>query len=334
MRTIITGGCGFIGFALAQRLVNLSASSDEIILVDNISRHGFYHELNDLISDSKVKLIKADLSEVSELDKIPVPVDRVFHLAAIVGVEPVTSNPARVLRINTLSTFNVFDWFVRSASPGARLLFSSSSEVYSGAMMAGLDLPIPTPESVPAVICDLDNPRFSYALSKMWGEGYAKYLSVEKSAFMISVRYHNIYGPRMGYDHIIPQVTSRVVARQQPFKIIGAEQTRSFCFVDDAVEATRLVMESSRIVPGMTVNIGNQEGEIKIGKIYDMIFDICGWTPADIINIPAPSGSVSRRCPDTMLLENLTGYKPHTSICEGLKRTVEWYLESPKPNIG
>src|SRR5206468_706224 len=138
------------------------------------------------------------------------------------GVGPVCVAPPRVMRVNTLSTLYVFEWFVQTAAPGARLLYASSSEVYGGA--SGLNLPIPTPESVPAVISDPQNPRYSYAVSKLWGEMYARFLAKSTGALLATVRYHNVYGPRMGYDHVIPQVVTRVATREKPFRVIGAEE--------------------------------------------------------------------------------------------------------------
>lgn len=327
---MITGGAGFIGLNLSQHIAARSNPSDEIILVDTTERHGQNAELVHLLSSPKVHLIQADLTLPSSLNRIPTPVDRVYHLAARVGVGPVCAAPAEVLRTNTLSTLNVFDWFANHSSPGAGLLFTSTSEVYGGAALSGFEIPVPTPEAVPLVISDLDNPRFSYAVAKMWGEAYAKHLSVSANVRIVNVRYHNVYGPAMGYDHVIPQVICRIRAREEPFRMIGADQTRSFCWVGDAVKATVRVMESDRVAPGEVVHIGNQQEEIKIGRLYDMLFDFSGWRPEKRQEHPADLGSVSRRCPDISKLRTLTGYEPSTTLCEGLKATMKWYLQHSK----
>jgi nucleoside-diphosphate-sugar epimerase len=327
VRTVITGGAGFIGLALARRLARLSGAGDEVILVDTLGRHGMHAELERVLGHPCLRLVQGDLTLAASLGPIPVPVDRVYHLAGRVGVGPVTAAPADVLRTNTLSTLNVFEWFVGHASSGARLLFASTSEVYSGAALSGFDLPVPTPEEAPAVISDLGSPRFSYALTKMWGEAYATYLSREAGVLMASVRYHNVYGPRMGNDHVIPQIIDRVRAQEEPFRIIGADQTRSFCWIEDAVEATHRILESPRLTPGTVVHVGNQKGEVEIGRLYEMIFDLCGWAPRTLVNRPAPPGSVSRRCPDVTRLRSLTEYEPSTPLREGLEKTVKWYLE-------
>jgi nucleoside-diphosphate-sugar epimerase len=248
-------------------------------------------------------------------------------LAALVGVNLVEADPVSVMRVNTLSTLNLFDWFVKNSAIGGRLLLSSSSEVYSGGVIAGLDLPIPTPETVPLVIHDLNKPRSSYALTKMWGEAYSNFIASKENVFIMSVRYHNVYGPRMGYSHVIPQIVSRVLSRENPFRIIAGGQTRAFCWIEDAVQATHLIMEAKNTEPGSVVNIGNEDEEIEIGKLYDLIFDLCNWTPERVVKVPSPEGSVSRRCPDTKSLQLLTGYKPNTPLEEGLKKTVLWYKD-------
>ena len=331
MRTVVTGGAGFIGRALVRTLLHQAGDAGEIYLVDSLARHGHQPDLDVLLEDRRVRLVRADLTASSALDAVPPPVDRVYHLAAIVGVGPVLAAPATVLRANTLTTLSVFDWFVRNGAKRSRLLFASSSEVYAGAALAGLPLPIPTDENVPAVIAEEGGARSSYALSKLWGETYARCLSTSDGPQLASVRFHNVYGPGMGFDHVIPQVIARIAAREDPFRVIAAEETRSFCWVDDAAEATRLVMESSRLTPGMVVHIGNEHAEITIAALYEMLFDVCGWRPRVQIQAASAPGSVARRCPSVARLRELTGYDPTTSLRDGLPQTARWYLDHSSP---
>jgi len=324
MITVVTGGGGFIGKVLVQQLLEQSRDEDEIYIIDTLHRHG-KEELNEILSDTRVKIIEANLAIPDSFDSFPKKVDRVYHLAAIVGVGNVETAPLKVLRVNTISTLNMLDWFIKYKTQNARFLFSSSSEVYSGALMAGFNIPVPTPEKVPVVISDIAHPRFSYALTKMWGEAYINYLALQKY-FCLSVRYHNIYGPKMGYEHVIPQIISRIKSKENPFRIIAGDQTRSFCWVEDAAKATRLVMESDKAMPGTIVHIGNENGEISIDKLYKMIFNACNWYPKNVINSPASSGSVARRCPSTQKLKELTGYLPDTHLKEGLDKTINWYM--------
>ncbi|KPA12950.1 nucleoside-diphosphate-sugar epimerase [Candidatus Magnetomorum sp. HK-1] len=327
MRTIITGGCGFIGSALAQYIQKKMESSDELILIDSMKRHGKIID-SEITKDPRIKIECIDLTDKNSLNSLSFTVDRLYHLAAIVGVGIVEADPLKVLLHNTVSTINIFEWFCNhKKNENSRLLFSSSSETYSGAYIKGFDIKIPTPENVPLVISDINNPRFSYALSKIWGEAYSKYLS-KNNIFTTSVRYHNIYGPKMGYDHVIPQVILRIKSREKPFKIIGADQTRSFCWIEDAVKATYMVMESDQLTPGSCLHIGNQQEEVSIGSLYDTLFKICKWQPEEIVNLDSTKGSVSRRCPDTDFLKKITGYTPSTPIAKGLEITTDWYMHN------
>lgn len=315
--------------ALAHRLIKEAKSGDEIVLVDSLSRHGRHIELERVLEHECARLIEVDLERSESLAKLPEPVDRLYHLAARIGVSRTMAAPAQILRMNTLTTMNVFDWFAHHASAEGRLLFASTSEVYSGAKKIDFDLPVPTSEAVPLVMSDLENPRFSYALAKTWGEVYARHLSTETESLFASVRYHNVYGPRMGYDHVIPQIINRVNDAEEPFRIIGAGQTRSFCWIEDAAEATYRTMEAAKLKPGMVVHIGCQE-EIAIGDLYELIFKVCQWQPFSREEISPPPGDVSRRCPDTTRLQSLTGYQPSTPLAEGLTKTVRWYTENAR----
>jgi nucleoside-diphosphate-sugar epimerase len=326
MRILITGGCGFIGSAIARFLYRQPQSNDEIFLVDTMQRHGT--KSMNAFDSNQIKVIEADLADPDSYQQFPSPIDRLYHLAAIVGVGPVESDPIKVMKTNTLSTMYVLDWFSNNSSKDARFLFSSSSEVYSGAGMVGIELPIPTHEDVPVIIPDVQHPRFSYALTKMWGEAYSSFFS--KNIFTTSVRYHNVYGPGMGYDHVIPQVISRILDQENPFKIIAGDQTRAFCWIEDAAKATYLTMESTEIKSGATVHIGNENEEIEIKDLYNLMFDICQWKPQKTTIISAPEASVQRRCPDTTLLKRLTNYTPKTPLKDGLTKTINWYTKQKK----
>ena len=325
MRTVITGGAGFIGSAIARTLLRDCAENDEIILVDNVSRRADRSALDALRQSRHVCFVEADLSDPANTRLLPDRADRVYHLAGIVGVDNVLAAPERVMWVNTSLAANVFHWFVDAATDGARLLFASTSEVYGGAALAGVPLPIPTPEAVPAVFYDPSNPRVSYGVSKLWGEMYGRFLAQARERFIAIVRYHNVYGPAMGFSHVMPQVISRAIRRESPFRIIGADETRSFCWVGDAAEASRLVLESPGLRSGDVVHIGDSKGEITIRQLYDMIFDLLEWRPQDVEYAASSNGSVPRRCPDVSLLTSLTSFTPCTPLRSGLRETIDWY---------
>lgn len=325
MRVLVTGGAGFIGRNIVDQL---AGRGDEVFVVDNLSRHGLASNPESR-THPNVTLVELDLTDQYALKSLPSPVDRVYHLAGIVGVGPVSSRPAHVLRVNTLVTMNVCDWFVSHCPPGARLLFASTSEVYGGALLAGFGLPVPTPEGVPFVIADSGLPRASYAMSKMWGEMYCRFIGEANGRAARSVRYHNVYGPGMGYEHVIPQVIRRIVSRAEPFRIHGENETRAFCWIGDAVEATIRVMEAADPSASSVVHIGGLE-EVTVGEVYEKLFRLCAWRPRHLVRGDSAPGSVPRRCPDVTRLCQLTGYTPSTPLDEGLVPTTRWYLEHPE----
>ena len=319
-KILITGGAGFIGYHLAKALAE---DGHDIVLCDNLFRGQREREVAELCQRQKVRLVQCDLTQPQSLTSLDNDYDFVYHLAAINGTRNFYEMPDKVLRVNTLALINVLDWFVQGSR--GKFLFSSSSEVYAGTARA-LSLPIPTPEEVPLLVDDLFNPRLSYSGSKILGELLAiNYARVHNFPFTI-VRYHNIYGPRMGYDHVIPEFCQRIIRRVSPFPIYGAQESRAFCYVSDAVTATRLLMESSA-ADGNVVNIGNSGEARVIEELAKQMFDLFDFHPPVEIH-EAPLGSVMRRCPDISKLEEFTGYRPGTPLSMGLFETFTWYKEA------
>jgi len=327
VRTVITGGAGFIGSAIARALLTQCGEDDEIVLVDNLSRGTDTSALDALRRSRRVCFVEADLSDPANVRLLPDRADRVYHMAGIVGVDNVLAAPARVMWVNTSLAANVFHWFVDAATDGARLLFASTSEVYAGAALGGLPLPIPTPETAPAVIHDPASPRMSYGVSKLWGEMYGRFLAQARDRFVAIVRYHNVYGPAMGFSHVIPQVIARALRRESPFRIIGAAETRSFCWVEDAAEASTLLLESPKLRSGDVVHVGDAKSEITIRQLYDLIFELVQWHPEHVEFAGSSAGSVPRRCPNVSLLASLTGFTPRRPLRAGLQETIDWYRD-------
>ena len=145
---------------------------------------------------------------------------------------------------------------------------------------------------------------------------------------MSIVRPHNFYGPRAGYDHAIPQIVGRISSRQEPFDIFGADETRSFCYIEDAVEAIHRVMETTA-TDGGTYHIGTME-ETGLTELVEKIFSIMDWQPKERVHKNSPEGSVKRRLADVSKIKRDTGWEARTTLEEGLKKTVEWYLSHPQ----
>lgn len=317
-KILITGACGFVGLHLARYLH--ARGGVELTLVDNFSRGVRDAEVAELSNASGVRVVEADLTQPQAFDVLEKGYDEVYHLAAVIGVRNVMERPWDVVRVNALSTLNVLDWML--AGGGKKMLFSSTSEAYAWTRLFH-DLPVPTPENVPLALTDISNPRSSYAGSKIFGELAVTHACRKAGLPFVIVRYHNVYGPRMGFQHVIPELFQRVTGGENPLRVFSADHTRAFCYVDDAVRATVLCMENS-ITDGATLNIGNDREEISIRQLAQEMLRVAGMN-VPLHEVEAAHDPIKRRCPDLTELRRLTGYEPEVSLAEGLKRTLDWY---------
>jgi UDP-glucuronate decarboxylase len=315
-RTLILGGAGFIGCHLAQRLAD---EGHELTLVDDFSRGRDDAALAALRARSNVACLTRDLTRPDALEGLGREWAHVYMLAAVVGVRNVEQDPARVVRVNTLALLHLLDWL-----PGAGevLFFASTSETYAGGVLAG-SVPVPTPEDVPLSIPDVAAPRFAYAASKLLGEVAVIHAARARGLRAVIGRFHNVYGPRMGADHVVPELALRAWRREDPFRVYGAEQRRAFCHVADAVEAvTRLV--ATPAAWGSVVNVGNDTEETRIEDLAALVLRAADLRPR-LLRLPASAGSVGRRCPDLTRLRTLTGFAPKVPLEDGVRETVAWY---------
>jgi nucleoside-diphosphate-sugar epimerase len=318
MRVLVLGGAGFIGVHLARRLV---AEGHEVTIVDDFTRGRHDPELDAL----GLPVVQADLTDPRAYAGLPTRWDQVYMLAAVVGVRNVEKDPARVVRVNTLALLHVLDWL----EPPAKLFFASTSEAYAGGVSLGL-VPVPTPESVPLIIEDVASSRFAYGISKMLGEAAVIHTGRSKGFPYVIGRFHNVYGPRMGADHVIPELLLRAARGDDPFVVYGTDQARAFCYVDDATEAMSRLMAADA-ASGELVHIGNDREETVIGDLAKLVLGVVGHSP-ELEAQPAPTGSVARRCPDLALLRALTGYEPQVPLEEGVRRTHAWYRDHWTPS--
>jgi UDP-glucuronate decarboxylase len=315
VKALLLGGAGFIGLHLARRLTD---DGHQVSIVDDFSRGHDDNELAALREAPGVEVIHGDLTDAATYAALPYGWDQIYLLAAVVGVRNVEADPARVVRTNTLAALHLMDW----VKGGERVFFASTSEVYAGGVDLGV-VPVPTGEDVPVVISSVTAPRFSYAMSKVLGEAAIVHVAAAKDCRAVVGRFHNVYGPRMGADHVIPELALRALRGEDPFLVYGTEQTRAFCYVDDAVEAMVRLMDSE--ATGI-VHLGNDREETTMGDLAKLVLRTAGINPT-INPAPAPPGAVARRCPDLARLRALTGYEPAVPLEEGVRRTFDWYRE-------
>jgi len=316
MNTLITGGVGFIGFALAR---TLAASGWSVTLVDRPGQADQDHELATFLESGPHRLIQCDLLDPRALDAVAGTFDVVWHLAAILGVAAVRRDPMAVLRDNVQMQLHVMA-FARRQVGLKRFVFTSTSEVYAGTL-THYGLPFPTPESTPLTVSDLGEPRTSYMLSKIYGEALLHQAGLP---FAI-VRPHNVYGPRMGTRHVVPQLIQRILATPDggALEVFSPEHRRTFCFVQDAVAMMCGILANQPTL-GATLNIGTEQPEVTMRELAARLAQLMG-RDIRIVDGPVTPGSPVRRAPSLNQTAALTGVTPKVSLDEGLSQTYEWY---------
>jgi UDP-glucose 4-epimerase len=317
LRAVVTGGGGFIGSYLVNRLVQ---EGWNVGVVDTMVR-GDASRLADVADH--VEFFSCDVRDEDSLARAFKGADVVMHLAAINGTENFYKFPELVLDVGIRGALAVIN-AGRSAGV-ADLVVASSAEVYQ------TPANVPTPETIPLMLPDSLNPRYSYGGSKIASElicfNYAQTHYRRVQVF----RPHNVYGPNMGRKHVIPQFILRAAAGLKaargsavPFGIQGdGSQTRAFCFVTDVIDGilTMYAHGGHREI----YHIGNDEEvsirdlALRVGKVIGVELEI---RPGD-----APEGGTPRRCPDITKMRKL-GYQPAVDLNTGLERTVAWYLDN------
>ena len=316
MKALITGGAGFIGLQLAQKLQSAGYRVD---VAENFSRGVQDSELTRFLALPRVTLYRLDVLDAQQVQELPKDYDHIYHFAAIIGVQNVLKRPYAVLADNTLMLLNLIQ-LAQQQSRLQRFVFTSTSEVYAGTLQRG-SLPLPTPETAALTLPDLDHPRTSYMLSKLYGEALLHQAGLP---FTI-VRPHNFYGPRMGLSHVIPELLKKTHFAKEggTIDVFSTEHRRTFCFIRDAIELIYRAVESPAGV-GQVLNIGTQEPEVTIGELAKQVIAAVGKR-LDIVSGPDTPGSPVRRCPDMTRTHRLTGYCAQTSLAAGIQETYRWY---------
>jgi nucleoside-diphosphate-sugar epimerase len=313
-RILVTGGSGFIGSALVIALVK---DGNRVRVLDDNSR-GAPRRLKSVEND--IEFIGGDIRDPQAVTKAVHSMDEVHHLAFVNGTEFFYSAPELVLEVGVKGMINVVD-ACKSANVRS-LVLASSSEVYQTPPK------IPTDESAPLIVPDPTNPRFSYGGGKIISELIAINYGRKFFDRVLIFRPHNVYGPDMGWEHVIPQFALRfkkTAAAQKTgplaFEIQGGgKATRSFCHLDDLVRGVMVMREKGEHLG--IYHIGTTE-EIAIAELARRIA-AHGGRELTLKAAPAPAGGTDRRCPDTGKLAKL-GYAPQVPLAKGLPPTLDWY---------
>jgi len=312
---LVFGGSGFIG----RNLCNLLADDYHVISADNNERA--YKQID---LDERVERVNCDIVDINSVTKVVEKADIILNLAYINGTQNFYTIPGRILEIASFGQLNI-DFALRNLDKKIeKFVYCSSAETYQNSPI------IPTPEDTPLVVPDPHNPRFSYGGGKIFGELTTINMfpnALKKSIF----RPHNIYGPNMSEEHVIPQLLKNIYEKMiaDPSKdtidlqIQGTgEETRSFCYVSDCVSGIKKLVDND--LEG-TYHIGNDH-EITINELIGIMGEYLG-KKINIIPGELLPGSVKRRVPNINKMRS-NGYSPAVDIVEGVALTSKWYIDS------
>lgn len=313
MKILVTGGTGFIGSALVRMLLQ---QNHTVRVLDDNSRGALRR-----LPNADIEFLEADIRDATKVARACQGMDAVCHLAYINGTEYFYSKPALVLEVGVKGMLNVLDG-CRQAGV-AELHLMSSSEVYQTPPV------IPTPETVPLMVPDPLEARYSYGGGKIISELLAINYGRQDFSRVTIVRPHNVFGPDMGFQHVIPQFVQRMHASQEAvFPIQGSgQETRSFIDIEDFAEGMRIVVEKGEHL--QIYHLGNDQ-ETTIIEVAQCVARSLQkeieLQPGELL-----SGSTLRRCPDIAKVRQL-GFSPRVSLAEGIDRYVSWYRQTYTPS--
>ena len=313
---VITGGTGFLGRYFLETFARLSKDclqeACRVIAYDSL----ITSQIDTLKDHPSVTFIKHDVIEPLKIDG---PVDFILHAAGIASPFYYRANPLKTLDVGVTGTRNMLEL---AKEKGARLLFFSSSEIYGDPDAKH----VPTLESYRGNVSCLGS-RACYDESKRVGETLCRIFNEQFGTATNMVRPFNVYGPGMKEKdyRVLPNFASRIIGKR-PLTVYGnGEQTRTFCYITDAIVGFLRVLVKG--VPGEPYNIGNPKPEINMLNLAKTIEKVLGHpVPLDLIEYPDsyPGDEPMRRCPDISKAMLQLGYEPKVSLEEGLRRFFDW----------
>jgi UDP-glucose 4-epimerase len=306
VKALVTGGAGFIGSHLAERLVELG---HRVTVLDNLSQG---NKLTQATLE-RVELVVGDVRDQETVERCASGCDVIFHLAALLGVDLVADNPVETMETEVLGMRHVCRAAIEG---GARVVYASTSGVYGKMAVSE------------AVSEDVHvSPRSSYSIAKRFNEMYLAAQHQEKGLESASLRYFNAYGPRQDSRMVTPRFFAQALAGQ-PLTVYGSGgQTRDFTYIDDIVKAT--VLAAGKVRGCRVFNVSNSR-EYSIKELAEKIAALTGSaSPVALVEAPPEryDFEVERRFGCSDKLREAVGFAPDTPLDEGLARIYRSLLE-------
>lgn len=305
---LITGGAGFIGSHLCERL----ADTHRITIYDSFKRNAL--RFTALMEHPNVRVIEGDILDEAKLSAAVKGADIIVHCAAVAGIYSVGVNPSQTMRVNLFGLHTALE---AAVAHRVRLFVDfSTSEVYGPFVFRGR-------ESDSLTLGPPGEKRWIYAVSKLAGEHYAHAYAEERGLRLITLRPFNIYGPRQVGDGAIREMTLRAL-RNQPLTVYNeGTQIRAWCYIDDFIDALCAALEQPKAV-GEVFNIGNPRGTVTVVQLAEEIIRRSG-ARSTIEFKKHPGPEIEIRVPAIDKAEAILGYRPRVSLGEGLDRAIDWY---------
>lgn len=314
-RLFLTGGGGFIGSHLCERLVE----TNRITVYDDGTRDALRYTR--LLDHPNLTLVRGSVLDRDLLARSAHGAEVVVHLAAVAGVSNYYRRPVDTMRTNFLGTSNVLE-VAREVRPQLFVNFSTS-EVYGPKATDAREAENTSQGEVRVS-------RWTYSVSKLAGEHLCFAYRRQFGLPVVSIRPFNVYGARQVGEGAV-QIFAPLALRGEPITVHNdGAQTRAWCHVDDLVDGFLLAAESERAV-GETFNIGNPQETVTVLTLARMVIAACR-SRSEIVFAPfEPDGDVRERSPNVDKAASLLGFKPRVSLQEGLERTVAWYRDEYRP---
>jgi nucleoside-diphosphate-sugar epimerase len=315
---LLTGGAGFIGSHIAERL----AGQNEIVILDTLRRNALAPV--GLDRHPNVKVIVGDVTDAEAVKRAMEGCDAVVHLASIAGVDTVLKNPVLTMRVSMLGTMNVLEAAVATGGI-KRLIDFSTSEVFGRYAYNVTEWDATTLGAV-------GEARWTYAVAKLATEHLAMNYQKQYGLPTVSIRPFNIYGPRQVGEGAVHHFIVRALKGEPLHVHNDGAQIRAWCYVDDIVDGIMLALTRDEAV-GHAFNIGNPRSTLTIYALAKEILRLAS-SSSHIEYVPWKQPDVELRIPNIDKARELLAYKPKVDLEEGLLRTVYWYrrhLDAPAP---
>lgn len=308
MKSLVTGGAGFIGSHLTKSLVDLG---HDVVVLDNLKRGNKIDK--DILE--QIQLFPCDIRNADSVMMAAKDCDYIFHFAAVLGVDIVADNPVETMETEVIGMQNVVKSAIQHKC--SKIIYASTSGVYGKTAIQN------------AVNEEFDgSPKSSYSISKRYNEIYLRSLFDERNLQSSSLRFFNVYGPKQDNRMVIPRFFEQAL-HNKPVTVYGSgKQTRDFTYIEDVIES--IIRVADRVPGCEIINISNN-CENTINSLAKEIIELTGSKSNIQYVLPSENRydfEVERRFGSSKKLQRLVGFCPNTPFKEGLKETYRWILKN------